>query len=80
MSNHNPSTDAAARDEAPPAPIHMPSPSFSPIILALGLSILIFGLVFGAVALILGAVVTAIGLGTWIVDDIRNAPTEHADH
>ncbi len=83
MSNHSAST-AQAPDAGAPAQtdahIHMPSPSFSPIILALGLAILVFGLVFGAVALVLGGVITVIGLGTWILDDIRSASAEHADH
>ncbi len=62
------------------AHIHMPSPSFSPIILALGLTILCFGLAFGAIAIVLGAVVTVIGLGTWIADDIRGASAQPSEH
>lgn len=60
--------------------IHMPPPSFSPIVLALGLTILCFGLAFGAIAIVLGAVVTVIGLGTWIADDIRSASAEPSEH
>ena len=60
--------------------IHMPSPSFSPIILALGLSVVSFGVAFGAVALIIGAIVTVIGLGTWILDDIRSASARPPEH
>ena len=60
--------------------IHMPSPSFSPVILALGLTILCFGLAFGAVAIVLGAIVTVIGLGTWIADDIRSDSTQPSEH
>jgi membrane-bound ClpP family serine protease len=83
MSNHSTSTAQAPDAGAPiqaDAHIHMPSPSFSPIILALGLAILVFGLVFGAVALVLGGIITVIGLGTWILDDIRSASAENADH
>jgi len=75
---------AGMRDAAPDGHveehIHMPSPSFSPIVLALGLTILCFGLAFGAVAVVLGAVVTVIGLGTWIADDIRSASTQSSEH
>lgn len=58
--------------------IHMPSPSFSPIVLALGLTILGFGLAFGAVAIALGAIITVIGLGTWIADDIAEGSRHSA--
>ena len=60
--------------------IHMPSPSFSPIVLALGLAFISFGLAFGAVILIIGVIITAIGLGTWILDDIRSASAQPPEH
>jgi hypothetical protein len=56
--------------------IHMPAPSLSPIILALGMTIAGFGIAFGNVVIVIGAVVTFIGLGTWIYDDIKNASAE----
>ena len=58
--------------------IHMPSASFSPIILALGLTIAGFGIAFGTGVIIVGAVITVIGLGTWIYDDIKNASAEQS--
>ncbi len=57
--------------------IHMPSPSFSPIILALGLAFLVFGLAFGLVPILIGVILTVIGFGTWIYDDIKSASTEN---
>jgi membrane-bound ClpP family serine protease len=68
-------TGAAA--EHPEEHIHMPSPSFSPIILALGLACLVFGLAFGLVPIVIGAVLAVIGFGTWIYDDIKSGSTEH---
>jgi Cytochrome c oxidase subunit IV len=56
--------------------IHMPSASFSPIILALGLTVAGFGIAFGTGVIIVGAIITVIGLGTWIYDDIKNASAE----
>ena len=67
---------AGTETERPEEHIHMPSPSFSPIILALGLAILVFGLAFGIVPVVIGAVLTVIGLGTWIYDDIRSASAQ----
>ncbi|MCS7061244.1 MAG: hypothetical protein RMN25_08750 [Anaerolineae bacterium] len=60
--------------------IHMPSPSLSPIVLALGLTVLGFGLAFGVIPIVLGAILTTIGLGTWIADDIRSAAHSDAAH
>ncbi len=56
--------------------IHMPSPSLSPIILAAGITMMAFGIAFGTVVIIIGAIITLLGLGTWIYDDIRNASAE----
>ena len=56
--------------------IHMPAPSLSPIILALGLTIGVFGIAFGPVVIGIGVLITAAGLGTWIFDEIKNADAE----
>ncbi len=58
--------------------IHMPAPSLSPIILAAGITIAAFGIAFGTLVIILGAIITLVGLGTWIYDDIRNASAEQS--
>jgi len=55
---------------------HMPSPSLSPIILALGMTALVFGLVFGPIVSVIGALGTVAGLGTWLYDEIKNAGVE----
>lgn len=61
--------------------IHMPSPSWSPIILALGMTLLIFGVSLASIVFVpLGAVITLIGLGTWIYDEINNASAHAHDH
>lgn len=54
---------------------HMPPPSLSPIILAAGMTFLGFGLVFGPIIIAIGVVLTLLGLGTWLYDEIRNAST-----
>jgi hypothetical protein len=53
--------------------IHMPPPSLSPIILAVGITAAAFGLLFGPLVIAIGVIVILIGLGTWIYDEIKNA-------
>ena len=93
--------------------IHLPPPSWSPIILALGMTLLVFGVSLASIvfvplrtahftvstaplrssetrsrlmpgmfvsALPIGAVLTLIGLGTWIYDEIKNASAHAHDH
>jgi hypothetical protein len=54
----------------------MPAPSLSPIILAAGMTFLIFGIALGPIVLAIGVVGTLIGLGTWLYDEIKNAGAE----
>lgn len=56
--------------------IHMPAPSLSPILLAFGLTAAVFGIIFGPVVMIIGIILTVLGLGTWIYDDVKNASIE----
>ncbi len=52
--------------------IHLPPPSWSPIILALGMTLLVFGVSLASIVFVpIGAVLTLIGLGTWIYDEIK---------
>ncbi len=61
-------------------PVHLPPPSWAPIILALGLTLIAFGVALSPIVLIVGVVFFLIGLGNWISDEIRNASAadEHA--
>ena len=61
--------------------IHMPPSSWSPVILALGMTLLVFGVSLASIVFVpLGAVLTLIGLGTWIYDEIKNASAQANDH
>ncbi len=58
--------------------IHLPSPSWAPIVLALGLTGVAFGVVLGLAVLIPGVLVMVAGLVLWIYEEIKtasNAPT-----
>ena len=78
---------AEAREEdigvlpgAPEAPegIHMPPPSLSPIMFALGMILLGFGVIFPAELLGAGITLTALGGLSWWVEDLKSF--EEGDH
>jgi hypothetical protein len=73
---HDTSTHVNEEEHEPH--IHMPAPSLSPIILGAGMTALGFGLIFGPVLIILGAIGTLLGLGTWLYDEIKNAGAQEA--
>ncbi len=64
---------------------HLPAPSLSPAIIALGVTILSFGILFGVVLIALGAAILVIGIATWLIDDAQayvaaGEPTGHGGH
>ncbi|MDO8485158.1 MAG: cytochrome c oxidase subunit 4 [Candidatus Limnocylindrales bacterium] len=54
-----------------PAGIHMPGPSLAPIFAAIGVFLLFLGLVFGGVALALGAIALVLTLLYWLAEGLR---------
>jgi cytochrome c oxidase subunit 1 len=66
-------TAAHAEDADAEEHIHLPAPSWAPIIMALGLAGVAFGVVLGGIVLIVGALLLLAGLGVWIYDEIRHA-------
>ena len=54
-----------------PAGIHMPGPSFAPVFAAIGLFLLLLGLVFGGPTLILGAIALVLTLLYWLGEGLR---------
>ena len=52
--------------------IHTAPPSISPPIIALGVTILAFGILFGLWLILLGGAILIVGLATWLIDDARN--------
>jgi len=55
-------------DAGPPAGVHMPGPSFRPIMGALGTALLFLGLVFGGWLLAVGVFALVVGLIGWLFD------------
>ena len=52
----------------PPAGVHMPGPSFRPLLASLGLALLLAGLVFGGPVLAVGALALVVALLGWLRD------------
>ncbi|MFI5199911.1 MAG: cupredoxin domain-containing protein [Candidatus Limnocylindrales bacterium] len=78
--------------DGPPAGVHMPGPSFRPILAGLSMMAIVFGLVFGAPLLVAGFLMLAATLIGWLHDarteynlaveadrtgHLRNAPAPH---
>ena len=59
------------REEIPPPGVHMPGPSFRPILGALGTALLFLGLVFGGLVLVVGIIALVLGLIGWLADARR---------
>jgi hypothetical protein len=51
--------------------IHVPQPSFSPPLIALGVMLLAFGILVGIPLLVAGGVIFVLGIATWLIDDAR---------
>jgi hypothetical protein len=59
-------------------PIHMPPPSLSPVVIAIGVTFISFGILWSLILLGIGVVLLLVGLATWLIDDAR-AYTQASD-
>ena len=57
--------------DGPPAGVHMPGPSFRPFLGAVGVTMLMLGLVFGEWLLIIGVIALIVTLLGWLVDAVK---------
>jgi Cytochrome c oxidase subunit IV len=60
--------------------IHLPGPSYQPVVLALGLTLAITGVVLFPVVAVIGGVIALVALIGWIRDtrrEISELPLEH---
>jgi len=57
--------------DGPPPGVHMPGPSYRPFVGALGLTMLMFGLVFGGWILAVGVLALVVTLSGWLVDAVK---------
>lgn len=64
----------------PSETIHLPDPTYLPIIVAAGVSIALIGVVFNLFVLALGVLITLVASVRWVRDtrrDISELPLEH---
>jgi hypothetical protein len=61
-------------------PIHLPGPSYQPVVLAFGVMLVVTGVVLFPPGAVIGGVITVVTLYLWIRDtrrDISELPLEH---
>jgi hypothetical protein len=68
--------------EAPPAgeAVHLPGPTYLPVITAAGVTIAVVGVVIWWVLVVIGAIVTVVALWRWIREtrqDMAELPLQH---
>jgi hypothetical protein len=69
-------------DAAPPSgePVHLPGPSYLPVIVAAGTTIMLVGVVLNWVVFGLGMAITVFAIARWIREtreEIEDLPLEH---
>ena len=70
------------QDPAPPAgePVHLPGPSYLPVIVAFGVTLIVVGVVISFFISAAGLLITAVAVVRWVRDtrrDISELPLEH---
>ena len=65
---HADATGVAVVPHQPPPGVHLPGPSFRPILVSIALAVLFYGLVFGGWLLLAGVLMLAISLLGWLAD------------
>jgi hypothetical protein len=72
--------ESGRRLPQPTEEIHLPDPSYLPVLVALGTSIIVVGLVLGWYIVAIGAVILLVSLYKWIKlarREMRELPLEH---
>jgi plastocyanin len=55
-----------------PADVHMPGPSFAPVFAAVGVFLVLLGLVIGGITIVLGLIALVLTLLYWLAEGMRN--------
>jgi hypothetical protein len=75
--------DERVQHEQAPArgePVHLPGPSFLPVVVALGITLAVVGVVINWVMFGIGVAITVYAIAKWIAEtreDIADLPLEH---
>ena len=73
-------TESSGRLPQPTEEVHLPPPSYIPVVLAFGISIAISGIVLSWYVVAVGAIITLWSLARWIRvarEEMRQLPVEH---
>ncbi len=72
----------SARGHGGEEEIHLPSPTIAPAIVGLGVTLLSFGILFGLGLVVAGALLMALGIAIWLINDAREfvKAGEHGGH
>ena len=70
------------RDGVPEAgePVHLPGPSYLPVLVALGLTIVVVGIVLTPIIVAIGALITVVSIVRWVRavrEEMGELPLEH---
>jgi Flp pilus assembly protein TadB len=71
---------SGAQAEEGGEPIHLPGPSYQPVLVAFGLTLAVIGIVLSEILVAIGLVITVITLFRWVRDTRRETselPLEH---
>jgi len=68
----------------PSGPIHLPAPTYFPIVMALGIPIAFYGIIYhttawGKAMILIGALISLSAAIGWAIEPLEEAPTEHHD-
>jgi Flp pilus assembly protein TadB len=71
-----------AEQQAPPAgeSVHLPGPTYLPVVVALGITIVVVGIVMSPLIVAVGALIALIAIVRWVREtrrDMSELPLEH---
>jgi hypothetical protein len=73
-------TESGGRLPQPTEEIHLPDPSYLPVLLAAGVTITLVGIVVNWIIAIIGAIIALVALVRWIREarqELRELPLDH---
>ena len=73
-------TEDVVQKRVDPSTIHLPSPSYWPIVVAFGLPIVGYGLIFSLWLCLVGGIIVVGGLYGWVMEPPDDPDAAHGDH
>jgi hypothetical protein len=73
-------TESGGRLPQPTEEVHLPEPSYLPVIVAFGVTVFLVGIIVLTAIAVIGAIITLVALVKWIAGarrEMRELPLEH---